>query len=197
MVHKAIMSARDFKSSFLSCEKDMEAILKKLFVDSRPYTDDLKRLLVINNKDCLVRNNEAYNQLMRETDLPTLMDKGYIRSAPKIEFDEHAEVKSYIIIGFNDFFQNAGNPEFRDAIIDFNIICHTSHWDLGDYRVRPLKIMGYIDGILNNTKLSGIGTLGFAGATQIALDENLSGYLLRYTATHGSDDSIPGPDFES
>ena len=43
----------EFQSSFLSCEKDTEAIVKKLFVESRPYSDLLKRLLLINTKDCL------------------------------------------------------------------------------------------------------------------------------------------------
>ena len=50
-----------FNSSFLSCEKDAEAIIKKLFVDSRPYSDELKRLLLINTKDCLLdKTNPAY-----------------------------------------------------------------------------------------------------------------------------------------
>ena len=31
-------------SSFLSCEKDFETILKKLFVTSKPYSDVLKKL---------------------------------------------------------------------------------------------------------------------------------------------------------
>jgi len=43
----------DFTSSFLSCEKDLETILRKLFVESQPYSDKLKKLLVINTKDCL------------------------------------------------------------------------------------------------------------------------------------------------
>ena len=42
----------EFNSSFLSCEKDTESIVNKLFVESRPYSDELKRLLVINTKDC-------------------------------------------------------------------------------------------------------------------------------------------------
>ena len=42
-----------FDSSFLSFEKDIETILRKLFVESHPYSDILKRLLVINTKDCL------------------------------------------------------------------------------------------------------------------------------------------------
>ena len=56
--------------------------------------------------------------------------------------------------------------------------------------MRPIKIAGYIDGILNNSKLSGIGTLNFAGCNEIILDENLAGYCLMYAATHGSDDRI-------
>ena len=43
----------DLKSSFLSCEKDTDTILRKLFIESRPYSDMLKRLLVISTKDCL------------------------------------------------------------------------------------------------------------------------------------------------
>ena len=29
----------ELQSSFLSCEKDTETILRKLFVESRPYSD--------------------------------------------------------------------------------------------------------------------------------------------------------------
>ena len=41
------LAMKPFQSSFLSCEKDTEIILRKLFIESRPYSDDLKRLLVI------------------------------------------------------------------------------------------------------------------------------------------------------
>ena len=62
---------------------------------------------------------------------------------------------------------------------------------MDNYQIRPLKIAGYIDGILNNAKLTGIGTLNFIGCKEIVLDEVLSGYTLSYRAVHGSDDSIP------
>ena len=42
----------DFNSSFLSCEKDLHTILRKLFVQSEPFSTQLKKLLVINTKDC-------------------------------------------------------------------------------------------------------------------------------------------------
>ena len=163
---------RDFQSSFLSCENDTEKILRKLFIESKPYCDELKRLLVINAKDCLDNlNNEVYKKKIQEMSIGKLIKEGYIRNVPKIKFPENEEVKAYIIISFD-------------------IICHTDYWDLGDYRLRPLKIAGYIDGILNNSKLSGIGTLQFLTANELILNEQLSGYTLVYEAIHGTDDKI-------
>ena len=41
---------------------------------------------------------------------------------------------------------------------------------------------------MNETRLSGIGTLQFMGAQEVVLNEYLGGMLLRYRATHGNDD---------
>ncbi len=120
-----------------------------------------------------------------------LRDDGYIKLEPKISIPEHEEVKSYILISFDNFFPNATNPQFRDCTVTFDILCHTDYWDIGNYRLRPLKIVGYIDGILNNTRLSGIGTFQFAGCNELVLDQTFSGYTLMYKAIHGSDDIIP------
>lgn len=180
----------DFNSSFLSCEKDSENILKKLFIESRPYSDYLKRLLVINTKDCLTNTESVvYQNKIKEMSLPKLIEEGYIRFAPKIKMPEHEEVKSYIIISFDNF-SSTSNNEFRDCTINFDILCHTDYWYLGDFKIRPVKIAGYIDGILDKAKLSGIGRLEFLGCNQLVLDEILSGYTLSYRAVHGSDDRI-------
>lgn len=181
----------EFKSSFLSCEKDTEAIVKKLFVESRPYSDMLKRLLLINTKDCLYdMTNQTYIDKINHTSVQDLREKGYIRFEPKIPLGENEEVKSYIRISYDHFTPDRHNDQFRDCMIEIDIICHPEYWDLGNYRLRPIKIAGYIDGILNNNKLSGIGTLNFLGMDEIILDENLAGYCLMYSATHGSDDYI-------
>lgn len=180
-------------SSFLSCEKDTETILKKLFVESRPYSDELKRLLVINTKDCLDdTTNLTYIEKIQSMSVAKLREEGYIKLEPKIKFPEHEEIKAYMIVSFDNFTPNKNNPQFRDCTVSFDIICHTDFWDIGNYRLRPVKIVGYIDGILNESRLSGIGTLNFLGCNQLILDENLSGYSLSYRAIHGSDDQIPG-----
>jgi hypothetical protein len=184
---------KNFQSSFLSCEYDTETILKKLFIESKPYCDELKRLLVINTKDCLDNlNNEVYNNKIKEMTIGKLIKQGYIKIVPKIKFPENEEIKSYIIISYDNFTPNEKNPQFRDCIVHFDILCHTDYWDIGDYRLRPLKIAGYIDGILNNTKLSGIGTFQFVGCNELILNEELSGYSLMYAAIHGSEDKIIG-----
>ena len=181
----------EFKSSFLSCEKDTETIIKKLFIDSRPYSDELKRLLLINTKDCLIdKTNPAYIEKIKKTSVADLRREQYIRTSPKLLLGENEEVKSYILITYDHFTPNDTNEYFRDCIIEIDIICHTECWDLEGFSIRPIKIAGYIDGILNNTKLSGIGTLNFLSCNEIVLDEELSGYCLMYSAVHGSDDLI-------
>lgn len=182
--------ARDFKSTFLSCEKDQETIWRKLFIESKPYSDTLKRLLIVNAKNCLDDSQHQYYDIIKDMSLSRMDDLGYIRTVPKLEFGEHEEVKSYIILEFDDFVPTE-NPEFRDCIVSFSIICHLDYWKLDDYKLRPWQIAGYIDGILNRKKLSGIGTLEFIGASQLVLNEYLGGVLLRYVATHGSDDYVP------
>ena len=181
----------EFKSSFLSCEKDLETIIKKLFVDSRPYSDKLKRLLLINTDDCLFdMTNPAYIEKINSMSISDMREKGYIKIEPKIPFGENEEVKSYILITFDNFTPNRENGYYRDCVIEIDIICHTDYWDVGNFRVRPLQIAGYIDGILNGARLSGIGTLDFISCNEIVLSKELSGYCLMYSAIHGVEDLL-------
>lgn len=191
MRRDVVMPGSQFSSSFLSCEKDIEEILRKLFISSKPYSDYLKKLLVINTQDCL-DNTESVTiqQKIADMSLAKMRQEGYIKLEPKIRFGEHEEVKSYIIISCDNFTPNTTNPHYRDCTVTFDIICHTDYWDIGNYRVRPLKIAGYIDGILNKARLSGIGTFQFMGCNQLVLNEELSGYTLMYRAVHGNDDKI-------
>lgn len=185
------LPSSQFSSSFLSCEKDIEEILRKLFVSSKPYSDYLKKLLVINTKDCLDNETSTtIQQKIADMNLAKLRQEGYIKLEPKIRFGENEEVKSYIIVSCDNFSPNATNPYYRDCTVTFDIICHTDYWDIGNYRVRPLKIAGYIDGILNKARLSGIGTFQFMGCNQLILNDTLSGYTLMYRAVHGNDDKI-------
>ena len=191
MKRDTMIPLSQFKTSFLSVGKDTETILNKLFIQSGPHSEHLKRLLIINAKDCLSNIDSKAYQVAIKKSVKQIIDEGYIKLIPKIEFEEHAEVKAYVIVSYDNFTTNDTNPEFRDCTVNFDIICHTNYWDIGNYEVRPLKIAGYIDGILNETRLSGIGTFNFIGCNQIILNEELSGYTLSYRAVHGTDDRFP------
>lgn len=183
----------NISSSFLSVEKDTETILRRLFVENRPYSDVLKSLMTINTPDCL-SNLDKYKERIESIKIKDLRDKKQILTTPKIPFGEHENVKSYILFAFDNFTPNEQNPEFRDCTISISVVCHLDSWDLDDYQQRPIKIMGYIDALLNKSKLSGIGTLNFLGANELLINSDISGYNLAYRAIHGSDDKLPAED---
>lgn len=168
------------KSSFLSMEKDMNLIINKMFKNER-----LKRLLYYNSKDALRRPNITEDQALE-------LIGNNIKIVPKMYVD--GSVLSYIIINFKNF-TPSGNPEFRDNIIEFDIICHFDQWQLEDFALRPYKIAAEIDSMFNNTHLTGIGELQFIGATQTVLTDEFAGVCLLYEATHGEEDKkfMPNP----
>ena len=188
---KDTLLMKPIKSSFYSCEKDAETIIQKLFITSQPYSNELKKLLMINTKDCLDTDNQNYKDIILNTSVKEIMENKYFTLVPKLKKQEHEEIKNHIILTF-DRFSNTTNPEYRDCFVSFDILCHMDYWDLGNYQIRPLKIAGIIDGILNNCKLSGIGRLEFYSLTELLLDEEFAGYSLVFQAVHGNDDNLPG-----
>lgn len=199
-----VRAMKPIYSSFLSCEKDMQQIVKLLFVNSKPYSDKLKRLLIINKPDCLDENNQKYQNLIDSKPLSVMRKEGYIRLNPKIARKEFQNIKSYILVTFDNFSPNRADPKFMDCTVNFDIICYDDEWDLDGFRERPLVIAGYIDGILNsisneskalltrpagnNIKLSGMGEYAFLGCNLAVLNEDISMYTLSYRAIHFTED---------
>ena len=98
------------KSSFLSTEKDMSIIVNAILKNDR-----LKKMLHYTTKDCLNQNPLSADESLE------LFGKN-IKIVPKLTVD--GTVLNYIIISFDNFTPNGENPEFRDNIIEFDIICH-------------------------------------------------------------------------
>ena len=200
-----VIQMKPIHSSFFSCPKDTETILKALFVKSRPYSDRLKRLLVINNPDCLRQDKEQYQRLIDSKPLSVLRQEGYIRTNPKIARKQFENIKSYILLTFDNFSKNRIDPKFMDCTVNFDIICYDDEWDLEGFQERPIVIAGYIDGILNsltndnkvawqnkssnNIKLSGMGEYVFLGLNLVVLNEDISMYTLSYRAMHFTQDN--------
>ena len=170
------------KSSFLSVDKDMSIITDYLMKNDR-----LKKLLYYNSKDCLSRPE------LTEDETIELFGKN-IKIVPKLYVD--GSVLNYIIVSFDNFTGNRTNPEFRDNIIEFDIVCHFDQWQLQDFQLRPYKIAAEIDSMLNGRKLTGIGKLEFLGANQMILTDEYAGLCLMYSAIHGEEDKINAPKVE-
>ena len=162
------------KSSFLSLEKDMSIIVQTLMKNER-----LKRLLHYTTKDCLDKPD------LTEEESLELIGKN-IKLVPKLYVD--GSVQNYIIVSFDNFISNATNPEFRDNIIEFDIICHFDQWQLKDFQLRPYRIAAEIDSLLDGAHLSGIGELQFLSANQIILTDEYAGLCLMYSTIHGEED---------
>jgi len=171
-MRKDVITLKPVSSSFLTCDQDYLKILKTLFITSKPYSDLLKRLLIINSKDCLDVSNQNYQKVIDSFSLGNLLDKGYIRLNPKISRGTHEEIKTYMLLSIDNFTPNATSSKYLDYTINFDIVCYNDAWVLNDYKIRPIMICGYIDGILNsltasnqkleqthqsNIKLTGIG----------------------------------------
>ena len=168
------------KSSFISIEKDMGTIVDMMLKNNR-----LKKLLYYNLENCLFQENLTEDQSLE------LIEDGYIRMVPKLYVDK--DILNYIIISFDNFTPNITNPEFRDNIISFDIICHFNQWQMPNFQLRPYKIAAEIDTLFNNRHLSGIGELQFLGANQILINDEFGGISLMYSAVHGEDDKINSP----
>ena len=187
--------AQPLESSFLSCERDTETILRKLFIDSRQHSKTLKRLLVITNEDCLTNTSNPEYEKVENMSLKELIDNKYIILSPTVKNEEYEKLKAAIVLSFDNFLPNGTNPEFRDCSICIDVICNTECWELQNYQQRPFKILGYIDGILNKAKLSGIGEIHFMGCSGPVVNENIGMYSMIYRAIHGTDDIIPDKDY--
>lgn len=162
------------KSSFLSINKDLDIIINRMLKNDR-----IQKLLYYTN-------NTPLDEAALTEDQKLELMANNIKIIPKLQIDN--EVLNYIIISFNNFMPNATNPEFRDNMISFDVICHFDQWQLKDFNLRPYRIAAELDAMFNNTHMTGIGTLQFLGCSQLLLNEEFAGITLNYAAIHGEED---------
>lgn len=161
------------QSSFLSVEKDMGIIIDNILKNPR-----LQRLLYYTSADALDKPDLNDDQKL------SLLENN-IKIVPKITVD-NVEY-NYLLISFNNFIKSY-NDQFRDNIIEFDIVCHLENWQLKDFQLRPFKIAAELDYMFNNRKLTGIGLLEFLSAQEKVLSDEYAAVCLKYIAYHGGED---------
>ena len=170
------------KSSFLSTEKDMGIIVNTMLKNER-----LKKLLHYTTKDCLQKDPLTQDESL------ALFGKNIV-IVPKLPNDN--SILNYIVIRFDNFQRNEFNPEFRDNIIEFDILCSYDQWHMKDFELRPFKIAAELDTMFDDKHLTGIGTLSFLSANQITTEKkDYAGLCVTYLAIHGEEDKkgMPNP----
>lgn len=164
------------KSSFLSTDKDLSLIIKKIMENQR-----LLKMLYYTERDCLNGPDLTGAQIV------SMLDK-QIKIVPKINIEPECPI--YIIVTFDNYTPNATNPEFRDCMINFDILCHPDHWNMGNFQLRPHKIAGELDAMFNKQKLTGIGDTFFLAGNNLVLNDQLMGMTLIYKVIHGGEDLL-------
>lgn len=162
------------ESSFLTIEKDLS-----LITDLILRNNNLKKLLYYTTNDAQTRPSLTPEQTY------SLFGKN-IQIVPKLEINK--EVLNYILINFDDFIPNGTNTQFRNNLIYFDIVCHYNNWYLKDFQLRPYRIAGEIDAMINERHLTGIGLVRFMGAKQLSIDDEFAGITLMYETINGDED---------
>ena len=168
------------KSSFLSAEKDMGLIITEILKNER-----LKKLLAYTDKNPLDHNP------LGEAETIKLFGKN-IKMVPKVTIND--KENNILLIRFRNFVPNQTNPEFRDNIIEFDILCPYELWQLDNFQLRPYRIAAELDATFDKKHLTGIGKLEFNGADQMVLNDHFAGICLTYRAVHGEEDKMVTPE---
>lgn len=165
------------KSSFLGMAKDTSLIVNKILSNK-----NVLKLLYYTTPDWKDQPD------LTSAQIKSLFTKKQIYNIPKIVADD--EKLSYLIITYDSFTPNAKNPFYRDHLVEIKIICHFDDWDLNDFELRPYRIAGELDSMLDGQHLTGIGELNFLGADQDVYDDEYGGITLKYLAIRGNEDKV-------
>lgn len=165
------------KSSFLGIPKDMAIIIDRVLSNQT-----ILKLLEYNVRDWECKPDVTPQQIK------AMLQSEQISPVPRLRIE--TERRTYIRLTLGTTVPNASNPEFRDNTFGIDIICHYDDWDLGNFEVRPLRIAGEIDAMLDKTHLTGIGVLHFVSQTPVIYNNEYAGVSLTYLAIRGNDDRI-------
>lgn len=163
------------KSSLLGMPKDAAIIIDRIL--SNP---NLLKLLVYEARDWQSKPVPTGEQIKE------LFTSHQISSVPRVKIDN--KEKTYIRLTYGTIVRNGYNPEYRDNTFGIDIICHYDNWDLGDFELRPYRVAGEIDSMLDKTHLTGIGELEFVSAVPYIYNEEFAGVSLTYLAIRGHED---------
>lgn len=163
------------KSSLLGMPKDAALIMDKILSNQT-----ILKLLAYGVRDWKDKPDVTPDMIEE------MFETKQISSVPKVKIDRPE--KTYLRLIYGTMIPNSTNTEYRDNTFGIDIICHYENWDLGNFDLRPYRIAGEIDAMLNKMHLTGIGELNFVSAAPYIYDEEFMGVSLTYLAIRGHED---------
>ncbi len=165
------------KSALLGMPKDAALIMDRILSNQ-----NILKLLNYNVRDWQSKPPVG-KEIIRQ-----MFETKQISSVPRIKVDRPE--KTYLRLIYGTMIRNSSNPQYRDNTFGIDIICHYDNWDLGDFDLRPYRIAGEIDSMLDKTHLTGIGQLEFVSCVPYIYDEEFAGVTLTYLAIRGNEDKV-------
>lgn len=162
---------KNFAFPFKSISRNQEQILYKLFEDVPGWGEILKRLMIIDQPDCLDLSQMQYKKIVEGFNLKKLKDDTYVVLNPGVNLENHDEAKVHVYFSFGNATPSAVNPEYKILTLTVQVLCDLEVWELDDFKIRPWEITSMIVGILDNAKLSNVGKVQYIGSEQSLYSE--------------------------
>lgn len=153
-----------------------------LIMDKIISNQNILKLLYYNTRDWETRPRITGEEIKE------MFDSNQISSVPHIHIEK--KEKTYLRLIYGQAVPNMTNPEYRDNTFGIDIITHYDNWDLGNFELRPYRIAGEIDSMLDKTHLTGIGRLEFVSSIPYIYNEEYAGVTLTYLAIRGNEDRV-------
>ncbi len=103
----------------------------------------------------------------------------YITLVPYLPKEE--EIKSYLIIGFDDFTPTAGTDKAMDYTLSIDVLCHRDLWMMSGLCPRPYLIMNELKKEFHMAKLDTWGPAVFVGAPSLVANDSYMGFSMLFS----------------
>lgn len=136
--------------------------------------DTLVKLLKRPKREAITEKKDV----TQEERMSLIKDK-YINLVPMIPKED--EVKSYLIVSFDDFSPVVGTDKAMDYLMTIDIICHRDLWIMDGLCPRPYLIMNELKKEFHMSKLDTWGPTVFMGASNLLMNDNYMGFTMMFS----------------
>ena len=126
---------------------------------------------------CNMSNNPLNEELNNDENFLDFQS-GIIRTTPKVNF---SELKRGVVTIIPYYGATEDNSSFSLVGINFNVFLPIDKWQINSLSQRPYLIMSRLYQVLNNSRVTGIGTLRHEGFELDIISDEISLHTLKFS----------------